>query len=198
MTTDGGGWTVFYAASGADAEQVMVSDVELVLNDPLVFAPFNLGRARKISLSAVATATIFVRPGGVWIRADKAAFDASLNVANTTSKGPVTLTSSDGVIVPAFMGWANYDYIGGGDFGVTMAPDAATCNGVTNLGFDHHGVSYRMLNCGCERHYLYSYSSIGPDSDAGYDVNTGLGAWAATAACDGAEGGALKFYAAMR
>jgi len=88
--------------------------------------------------------------------------------------------------------------VGGGDFGLSLAPDAATCNGATVQGFDHHGAAYRMLNCGCQRHYLYSYSNVAADSDAGYDVNTGLGAWAATAACDGAEGGMLKFYAAMR
>ena len=198
MTSDGGGWTVFYAASGADAEQVMVSDAELTLNDPLAFQTFNLNRARKIALSQISTATIFVRAGNVWLRADKPAFDANLIVPNTTAKGPVMLTTSDAVTVPGFMGYANYGYIDGGDFGLSLAPDAATCSGVTAQGFDHHGANYRMLNCGCQRHYLYSYSASGLDSDAGYDVNTGLGAWTATAGCDGTEGGALKFYAAMR
>ncbi|HEY0136395.1 MAG TPA: DUF4215 domain-containing protein, partial [Nannocystis sp.] len=126
MTTDGGGWTVFYAVSGADAEQAMVSDAELLLNDPLVFQAFNLNRARKIALSQISAATLFVRTGNVWLRADKPAFDADLNVPNTTSKGPVMLTSSDGVTAAAFMGYANFNYNGGGDFGLSMSPDAAT------------------------------------------------------------------------
>ena len=198
MVTDGGGWTVFYAASGADAEQAIVSDAELLLNDPLVFQAFNLNRARKIALSQAAAATLFVRPGNVWLRADKPAFDANLSAPNTTTKGPVTLTSSDGVSAPAFMGYANFNYTGGGDFGLSMSPDAATCNGATTQGFDHHGSNYRMLNCSCQRQYLYSYSASAQDSDAGYDVNTGLGAWTATQGCEPGEGGSLKLYAAMR
>ena len=55
-----------------------------------------------------------------------------------------------------------------------------------------------MLNCSCERHYLYSYSAGVPDSDAGYDVNTTLGSWTGTLVCQSEEGGGLAFYAAMR
>jgi hypothetical protein len=33
-------------------------------------------------------------------------------------------------------------------------------------GFDHHSASYRMLNCNCDRHYLYSYSNNSGDGDA--------------------------------
>jgi len=36
------------------------------------------------------------------------------------------------------------------------------------------------------------------DGDAGYDINTTLGAWTTTTTCDSAEGGSLVFYAAMR
>ncbi len=198
MTTDGGGWTVFYATNGTDAQQSMTSDAAVLGNNPLMFLPYNLNRARKVALSASSTATVFVRAGDVWLRADKPAFDADLTVANTTAKGPVNLVSSDGAMAAGFMGYANFGTLGGGDFGVTQSPDAATCNGVTMTGFDHHGVNYRMLNCGCQRHYLYSYSAQFLDDDAGYDVNTGLGAWAATAACAANEGGSLQFYAAMR
>ncbi len=66
------------------------------------------------------------------------------------------------------------------------------------MGVDHFGTTFYHLNCGCQRHYLYSYSATDGDGDAGYDVNTALGSWTATQACDSAEGGKLSFYAAMR
>ncbi len=198
MTTDGGGWTVFYATNGADGQPNMTSDTAVLVNDPLMFLPYNLNRARKVALSQSSAATIFVRTGNVWLRADKPAFDAKLTIAFSTSKGPVNLLTSNNVMAAGFMGYTNFDSLGGGDFGVSLAPDAATCNGVTVMGFDHHLSDYRMLNCGCQRHYLYSYSSQSFDNDAGYDVNTALGAWTATQACSNVEGGLLKFYAAMR
>jgi hypothetical protein len=80
-----------------------------------------------------------------------------------------------------------------------MSPDGWTCAGFTSNGFDQNNPGgYRYLNCGCQRLYIYSDSAQSSDGDAGYDVNTGLGAWSATNGCDGSEGGALVFYAAMR
>ena len=110
------------------------------------------------------------------------------------------LTASNNATANAFMGYANYGYVYGGDFGISIAPDGLTCGGayVTATGFDHHTDNYRMLNCGCERQYLYSYASQVGDSDAGYDVNTALGSWTATNVCQSEEGGSLSFYAAMR
>ena len=198
MTTDGGGWTVFYAASGANAEQPMVSNTEVLMGNPLSFGHYNLDRAKKILLSGLATETIFVRNNMTWLRADKPAFGPTLNMANQTSKFAVTLTSSNNMTAPAFMGWANFNITGGGDFGISQSPDAATCNGMTTMGFDHHSPTYRMLNCGCQRHYLHSYSSTVADSDAGYDAFVALGSWGAVGGCDAAEGGMLVFYAAMR
>jgi hypothetical protein len=61
-----------------------------------------------------------------------------------------------------------------------------------------------MLNGCCDFHYLYSYSAISADADAGYDVKVPLGSWAATPEAAGdceltrPEGGSIKFYAAMR
>lgn len=198
MTTSGGGWTVFYAATGANAEQPMVSDTEAVANNPLMFQAYNVNRAKKIQLSALATETIFVRNNMTWLKADKPAFGPTLAMANQTSKFAVTITSSNNMTAPAFMGWANFNFTGGGDFGISQSPDGATCNGATMMGFDHHLATYRMLNCGCQRQYLHSYSSTVADSDAGYDAFVGLGSWGAVGGCDPAEGGMLVFYAAMR
>ncbi|MBK9758038.1 MAG: DUF4215 domain-containing protein [Nannocystis sp.] len=198
MSNSGGGWTVFYAASGADGEQAMVSDTEALVNNPLLFQAYNLSRARKVALSAIATETLFVRANNVWMKADKPAFDANLVVPNTTAKKAVNLVTSNNIMAAGFMGYANFNTASGGDFGVSVSPDGPTCNGNTVTGFDHHSAAYRMLNCGCQRHYLYSYSAGAGDNDAGYDVNTALGAWAATDACHVAEGGTFGFYAAMR
>jgi hypothetical protein len=91
-----------------------------------------------------------------------------------------------------------YDISGGGDFGVSNSPDGATCGGATAMGFDHHSTAYRMLNCDCVKHYLYSYSAVVFDGDAGYDANIGLGSWPAKQLCQSAEDGTLGLYAAMR
>ena len=198
MTTDGGGWTVFYATNGTDAQQPLTGNNDVLGNNPLQFLPYNHNRARKVALSQISGETIFVRANSIWLRADKPAFDATLLVANSVAAFAVNLVTSDGVMAPAFMGWSIFNIAGGGDFGVSLSPDAATCNGVTVMGFDHHGANYWQLNCGCQRQYLYSYSAQFLDGDAGYDVNTALGAWTATQACQSNEGGALQFYAGMR
>jgi hypothetical protein len=198
MTTDGGGWTVFYATNGTDAQPPLTGNNPVLGNNPLIFLPYNHNRARKMALSQISGETIFVRAGNLWLRADKPAFDATLDTPNSLAAFAVNLTTSDGVMAPAFMGWSNFNISGGGDFGVSLSPDAATCSGMTMTGFDHHSTNYWMLNCGCQRQYLYSYSSQFLDNDAGYDVNTALGAWAATNACQGNEGGSLQFYAGMR
>jgi len=198
MTNSMGGWTVFYAASGADGEQSMISDTEALVGNPLMFQAYNVNRARKVALSAISSETLFVRGNNVWLRADKAAFDGNLVVPNTTAKKAVSLATSNNINAAGFMGYANFNAASGGDFGVSVSPDGPTCNGNTVTGFDHHSAAYRMLNCGCQRHYLYSYSAGAGDNDAGYDVNTALGAWTATDACHAGEGGTFGFYAAMR
>lgn len=186
MTTDGGGWTIVSAFTGADNEQPLTSDTETLTNNPLTFAYYNISRAKKIALSAVSTETLFKRSTGEWLKASAPAFDANLNTPNTHVDAIVTVTASDGTSVAAYMGYSNFNNSMGGDFGITQA------------GFDHHSANYYHLRAGCTNMYFYSYSSGVADGDAGYDVNTALGNWSVSNGCDGAEGGALVFFVAMR
>jgi cysteine-rich repeat protein len=197
MTTNGGGWTVFYAGTGVDNEQPLVSNMEANTGDPLTFKHYNLNRAKKVALSQNSSETLFLRPLS-WLKISSAAFDDTLLVNMQTSKKAVTLTANNGISAPAFFGWANYNINGGGDFGITQAPDMVTCGmNMQMTGFDHQDNRWRMLNCGCKYHYLYSYSAT-LDGDAGYDAGMGFGSWEPTVACASAEGGSLLFYAAMR
>ena len=189
MTTDGGGWTIVYAATGADGEQPLVSNTA-VAGDPLQFKHHNLGRTKKMALSAVSGQSLFLRKDGSWLKVDRALFDQKLGTKNSHSHHAVTITASNKASAKGWIGYTNYDYSYGGDFNLST-------NNVSN-GVDHHSSSYYHLNGSCKYHYLYSYSVTKADHDAGYDVNTALGSWTATQACDAAEGGKLIFYAAMR
>jgi cysteine-rich repeat protein len=124
MTTDNGGWTVFYGKSAADNELPIASDTEALGNDPLTFKTYSMSRARKLAIAAGATETLFVRKNLAWIKANIAAFDASLLIANSTFKKAATLTANDKTTAPGFLGWSNYNYTGGGDFGLSRSPDA--------------------------------------------------------------------------
>lgn len=185
MSTRGGGWTIVYAATGADGEEPMVSDTA-VAGDAFT-AHFNLNRAQKMAVAALSANSIFVRTGGgAWMIADSALFDGTLDTTDSEAHYTVNLRSDDGVTAVGEMGWSNYNISGGGDYHVSTGP------------VDHHSANYWVLNSGCVNQYLYSYSNTNADGDAGYDVNTGLGNWTPTTGCQGAEGGLLAFYAAMR
>jgi len=185
MATDGGGWTILHAITGANGEQPLVSNAE-VAGDPMAFAHYNTSRAKKMGVSAVSTETLFLRSDGRWLRASAPPFDGNLNTPNTHPHLNVTLTARDGATATAVMGYSNLNYVYGGDFGVRTGA------------FDHHTPSYYHLQSSCVGEYLYSYSSASADSDAGYDVNTSLGDWTATSACNSAEGGLLVFRTAAR
>lgn len=197
MTTQGGGWTVLYAAGGTDGNVPMVSDTAVVGN-PLSFEHHNLTVAQKAALSSLASQTLFRRPGAVWMTANHAPFSAMLSTPMTEEHYSVTLAANDGTAAAGWMGWANFNITAGGDFHVTMTDGDTGC-GVTTQGVDHHSASYWNLNCGCSRSYLYSYSAEVADGDASYDVNTPLGAtWTATQQCNAAEAGGMVFYMAVR
>nr|VFJ77250.1 MAG: Fibrinogen beta and gamma chains, C-terminal globular domain [Candidatus Kentron sp. FW] len=186
MTTDGGGWTIVYAATGADNEKPMVSNSEATGN-PLAFKHYNLDRQKKVDISLISSHSILVRSNGTWLKWNHALFDNNLLLSNRHSHYGVTITASNGSTASGYAGWTNYNHSGGGDYGV-----------LKSVGFDHHNTTYYHLNSGCANHYFYSYSLSNQDGDAGYDVNTGLGDWTATSSCHSAEGGNMAFYAGMR
>ncbi len=200
MTTAGGGWAVVYSATGADGEVPMVSDVAAP-GGPLAGAHHNLTRAQKVALSRAASETLFARRDGASLVADRALFDAGLDVPETHVHWAVHLVANDGTAADAFMGYANFSIAGGGDVYLSVAPDGETCadQGLVSVdGVDHHSPSFLHLNCGCARHYLYSYSGAEPDGDAGYDAGVALGSWTATNTCDSAEGGGMPLYVGLR
>ncbi len=197
MTTDGGGWTIIAAYAGADGEDPLTSNTERS-GDPLSFEHYNINRAKKMALSLISTESI-LRETETWLKLGSPLFDQNLDTANYRMPGTaVVIEADDGTRADGFMSYANFSIDSGGDFGISQNPDGSTCAGVTSNGFDQHSSAYINLNCGCERQYFYGYSSYQADGDAGYDVNVSLGSWSTTNTCDAAEGGSLRFYAAMR
>ena len=85
----------------------------------------------------------------MWLRANESAFDQQLGSSQVTRIVNVVITSRDGTATLAKMGYDNYRYKGGGDFGITTFA----------YGFDlHYVLKYAMLNNNaCLHHYLYSH-----------------------------------------
>jgi cysteine-rich repeat protein len=179
MTTAGGGWTVVTAISGADGEQPLTGDVDVTAGNPFNFDAYNINRARKIGLSAVSQESVFVRPGGTWLKTSAALFDTNLDVPNTVSVSSVIVTASDGSVRNGHQGYANVNTTHGGDFGIIGATGPYSAFD-RHARFDGEHHLHVLLNKNCNNHYLYSYSDADGDGDAGYGVNIGLGAWAAT------------------
>ncbi|MCA9657276.1 MAG: hypothetical protein KC486_02950 [Myxococcales bacterium] len=198
MDTDGGGWTILWATSGANNQQAATGDIQVLDGDPLNFEHYNRNRIFKALLSFVSAEGLVRRQSGdTWIKFDHVPFDESLTQVSKHAHFATNFTAADGTTAPGFVGFANYNIAGGGDFNLSMA-DGATCNGSTTMGVDHHSGNYYHLNCGCQRHYLYSYSNNVKDGDGNYNVNTALGSWTATNSCTSGEGTGLALYLAVR
>jgi large repetitive protein len=196
MTTDGGGWTILYSTSGANGQEPMTSNVA-VGGTPITYGNYSVVRATKIALSAISTESLILRNNATWIKFNHPLFDSRLATANQDARYSVIVTANNGTTATGFAGWSNYNIAGGGDYSVTQI-DGATCSGNTYMGADKHSANYWHLNCGCQRSFFYSYSANVNDGDAGYDVNTALGSWAASSTCEVNEGGTIAFRAAVR
>ena len=182
MDTDGGGWTVFYAATGATGEQQAISDTP-VAGDPLAFAHFNLDRDSKMAIAAASVETLFKRSTGQTLFVDQPLFDGGLDTPDNHVSTACTADDGAGSSAACFIGYSNYQVSGGGDIHVTNSNNV-----------DHHSASYWHLNTGCNSHFLYGYGTGG----AGYDVNTGLGSWSPSLTCDASSGGSIALYIGMR
>ncbi|MBU1221276.1 hypothetical protein KKF34_03500 [Myxococcota bacterium] len=184
MTTDGGGWTIVYSATGVDDEHQIVSNTDV--NGDAFTGHFNLNRARKMAISAISGESIFYRDNGQWLKVSHPLFDSLLDTPNSESHYNTIITARDGTATNGVMGWSNFNITGGGDFHISTGP------------VDHHSTSYWVLNNNCVNQYLYSYSNYVSDSDGAYNVNTPLGDWDATVACEAHEGMGMQFFAGMR
>ncbi|MFA6329163.1 MAG: fibrinogen-like YCDxxxxGGGW domain-containing protein [Candidatus Micrarchaeia archaeon] len=182
MTTNGGGWTIVTAQSGA-GQYGLADDTEATGN-PLSYQAYNLNLIKKMYISSVSSESLIKRSTGAWIKASHALFDNNLvGMGNQHPHWQVTVTASNGATAAnCQMGYSNFYNSNGGDFGITTS-------GVV---FDHHNPStYYHLNAGCASMYFYNYGTT-------YNVNTALGDWPVTNACvpSGTELG--SWYAAMR
>jgi len=189
MTTNSGGWTIVTSETGA-GQQGLTSNTETAGN-PLSWQAYNINQQKKVDLSTVSSESLIKRSGGLWLKADHALFDSNLTVASQHTHWTVSLTSSNSTTAAGFMGYSNYNNGGGGDFGISLNPDGATCAGSTTNGFDHHSTGYYHLNCGCQRQYFYQYGST-------YNVNTALGDWSITQVCNSSSTELGSWYATMR
>lgn len=198
MQTEGGGWTVLYASDATDGNVPIVS-FEVRHGNPLLFEHYNLHVLDKIAINEQSSELIVRRPGSQWLVANVAPFTAELSMPAAERYFDAMLRASDGTSVNGWVGWTNHHIAAGGDFGIT-ASDGQTCTGgyYTTQGFDHHNEAYWLLNCDCDRHYLYSFSSAVEDGDASYKASEGLGSWAATNACSGGEPDGDPLYIAIR
>lgn len=181
--TDSGGWTVLYAATGADDEAPITSDVA-TMGDPSDGATFvNLNRAAKAALSSAGPApeVLLWRSATAWLRVtdcgahnNAVVFDASL-----AAPGPherilqCTVTAADGSTSPGVVAWSTVASPEGGDFAVLAGANAV---------FDRSSPATAPLrNSGCQGHLLYSASGGTADGDAAYSAAVALGTWFASA-----------------
>jgi hypothetical protein len=158
MTTDGGGWTIVGAVSGADGEEPFVTDTA-VAGNPLAFVAHSLTRQQKAAISAASAESLFVRSDGSFLKVDAPMFGIASELAleGEFHEYAVTVTASDGTVDGnGHIGWSIYNIAKGGDFAIT-----------NSAGTDQHNAEYQMLNSGCVNSYLYSYSSSQGDYSHG-------------------------------
>jgi hypothetical protein len=109
MDTDGGGWTVIYAATGATGQQNLVSDTAMSGN-PLVFQAYNLPNKLKGLVDSYGTETLFKKNNGQWIKANKNLDLAKVHFPNFDKESLVTITARNGATDPtSIMGWVNFN-----------------------------------------------------------------------------------------
>lgn len=146
MNTDGGGWTIYYAASSGRSEVSLLSDTSKT-NNPFTFKEFNLNVDQKILIDSVCSETLLVRPGGVWMKLDQNMHFSAMKLPNKHPHIIATATFSNGATTPVLAGFSNFNNNGGGDFGIVTTS------------FDHHSSSYYHLNSGCANHLVYDYGT---------------------------------------
>ena len=131
MTTSGGGWTIVYASQALDGDVGMVADAQIPGN-ALNYEAYNTSRALKMAINAVATESLFKRKlDNALLKASAPLYDPMLDTPNSHLHRVVNLTASNGVSAQGAIGYSNYNTPSGGDYGISMYPDAATCNGAT-------------------------------------------------------------------
>jgi hypothetical protein len=190
MSTDGGGWTVVSAQTGVDGEVTVTSPNE-VDGNPLLFQAYNLNTWKKAKLASKSHESMIMKKNGQWLKLNTALFQANtLLTANSRAEWLATASVQSGNTTLVKVGYTTDPALvsGGGDYGIAISPP----------GLDHHSNTYYELNGGCANMLLYSYSAAARDEDAGYDVNTGLGSWTSTSACEGGEGGTVAIRWMMR
>ena len=196
MSTDGGGWTVLWATSGADDERAFTADGNVTGSgaNPLGYEAYNLPRRAKALLASRRGHTLFSRSATEWIVADHAPVDDGLT-SNTGAwaQWPVQLRAAVGASGRVTLrGWLGYSTsastTGGGDLALSLSR-------VTRHGADANA---DLVSASCSDQLVYSLSTAALDGDGTYGSATTLGNWGGSGACDGAEGGGMAMFVAVR
>lgn len=200
-SSDGGGWTVLYSATGADNEVPLTSDASVTQASPLEddLVNYNLPHAFKGVFSSLASETLLWRSAESWIVVDAPVFGRGESTLDDsiTRDFAVTLRSNTGEQARGRMGFsAQRSNTGrGGDFGLLLGQGRQ---------FDGLGVNASMKNLGCLHQLVASHSPAEADGDHGYVAATSWSTWGATTpsgstTCGAdAEGGSLGFRVAVR
>ena len=194
METDGGGWTVLWASSGADGDQPFVSDTAVLPDsaNPMNNEAYNQPREVKAALSSVRGDTLVRRSGTAWLVVDHVPLDAGLTSGPPTTKlWPVDIRAPTGTGSTTGRGWMGYStdgVSGGGDFAVSTST-------IVRGGVD---ASADLVTASCAGHLVYSLSTAALDGDGRYGSATSMGLWGVASSCDGTESGGMGVSIAVR